>query len=135
MQELVRIRISEIVYRSPYDVQRTVKAGPARVKDSVEISKEAFERFRAQGRQELQAPQGGRDEQPEKRLQDPELKKNLDVLDLDTGATPKEIRKAFLQVIKKYHPDKSLHLPPEQARVAEEKTKQINTAYSILKKV
>ncbi len=135
MLKLIRIRIAEIIYRSRYDIQKTVKAGAARVKDSVEISEEAFEKFRAHSRQELLTPQGGRDEQPGQKLQDPELKKNLDVLDLDLGATPKEIRKAYLQAIRKYHPDKSLHLPPELARDAEEKTKQLNTAYSILKKV
>ncbi|MGA2404161.1 MAG: J domain-containing protein [Syntrophobacteraceae bacterium] len=135
MPKLIRIRIAEIIYQSRYDVPRTVKTGAARVKDSVEISKEAFEKFRAHSRQELYDSQGGRDEQLEKRLKDPELKRNLDVLDLDPGATPGEIRKAYLQAIRKYHPDKSLHLPPELARVAEEKTKQINTAYSILRKV
>jgi molecular chaperone DnaJ len=50
------------------------------------------------------------------------------------GARPEEIRKAYLEAIKKYHPDKFLNRPPELARAAEEKTKQINTAYSILRR-
>lgn len=50
------------------------------------------------------------------------------------GARPEEIRKAYLEAVKKYHPDKFLNRPPELVRAAEEKTKQINTAYSILRK-
>jgi preprotein translocase subunit Sec63 len=36
--------------------------------------------------------------------------------------------------LKKYRPDKFLNRPPELARAAEEKTRQINTAYGILRK-
>jgi DnaJ-domain-containing protein 1 len=139
----MRVRIAEIVYQSGYDVQRNVSAGPYRITDSVSISKEAFEKFKAHSQQELHAQQGpapdqirgGRDEQKKtSHHQDPELKRNLETLNLDLGAKPEEIRKAYLEAVKKYHPDKCLNCPPELVRVAEEKTKQVNTAYSILKK-
>ncbi len=139
----IRVRIAEIIYQSCYDVQRNVSAGPYRITDSVTISKEAFEKFKAHSMQELHAPQrpapdriqGGSDEQKKtSHHQDPELKRNLEALNLDLGAKPEEIRKAYLEAVKKYHPDKCLNCPPELARAAEEKTKQVNTAYSILKK-
>jgi len=50
------------------------------------------------------------------------------------GARPEEIRKAYLEAGKKYHPDKFLNRAPELVRAAEEKTKRINTAYGILRK-
>ena len=155
----IRVRIAEIIYQSGYDVQRNVSAGPYRITDSVSISKEAFEKFKAHSQQEPHAPQepaqaspgpriasgtgsdpgdrisGGRDERKKiSHHQDPELKRNLEALNLDLGAKPEEIRKAYLEAVKKYHPDKCLNCPPELARAAEEKTKQVNTAYSILKK-
>ena|SRR5208283_3091711 len=131
----IRVRIADIIYQSGYDVQRNVGASPYRIKDSVNISKEALEKFRSHSLQELHAPRGGRDEQNEKsHLLDPELKRNLEALELDLGARPEEIRKAYLEAVKKYHPDKFLNRPPELVRAAEEKTKQINTAYSILRK-
>jgi len=155
----MRVRIAEIIYQSGYDVKRNVSAGPYRITDSVSISKEAFEKFKAHSLQELHASRepaqasprprvesgagsdpgdrisGGRDEQKKiSRYQDPEVKRNLQALNLDLGAKPEEIRKAYLEAVKKYHPDKCLSCPPELVRAAEEKTKQVNTAYSILKK-
>ncbi len=143
MPRPIMVRIAEIIYQSGYDIKRNVSAGPYRIIDSVSISKEALEKFKAHSMQELQAPQepapdrigGGRDEQksinPD---QDPELKRNLETLNLDSGAKPEEIRRAYLEAVKKYHPDKFLNSSPELVRAAEEKTKQVNTAYSILKK-
>ncbi len=160
MPEPIRVRIIEIIQQSGYDIPKNVSSALYRIKDLVNISKEAFEKFRAHNQQELQAPQepaqagpgprikptsgagsdrgdpirDGRDEREKKSRQDPELRRNLEALDLNLGAKPEQIRKAYLEAVKKYHPDRFLNRPPELMRVAEEKTKQINTAYSILKK-
>jgi DnaJ-domain-containing protein 1 len=77
-------------------------------------------------------PDGPDEEQNSHRA--PELDKNLKTLNLNLGAKPERIRKAYLEAVKKYHPDKFSNRPPEMLKDAEEKTKQINTAYSILKK-
>jgi DnaJ-class molecular chaperone len=133
MTEPIRFRIFEIVYQNDYDIPKKVGPVPYLVKDSVNISSEALEKFRAQGMQKLIVPLGGANE-GNKNRQDPEPKINFETLDLNSGAKPEQIRKAYLEAIKKYHPDKFLNRPPEVLRAAEEKTKQINTAYSILKK-
>jgi len=133
MTEPIRFRIFEIVYQNDYDIPKKVGPVPYLVKDSVNISSEALEKFRAQGMQKLIVPLGGANEENKNR-QDPEPKINFETLDLNSGAKPEQIRKAYLEAIKKYHPDKFLNRPPEVLRAAEEKTKQINTAYSILKK-
>lgn len=56
------------------------------------------------------------------------------VLGLQPGAGFDEIRKAYRQLSKEYHPDKVGHLGEEFRRVAEEKMKEINVAYNHLQK-
>lgn len=51
---------------------------------------------------------------------------------LDESATLEQIRAAFRDLIKSYHPDKVASLGAELRRVAEQKTKEINGAYSVL---
>ena len=137
MPEPIRVRIAEIVYESGCDNQDIVKARPRPdpylVKDKVSISEEAVEKFRAHNSGNNQLVDAGK-EQQKKSQQDPELEKNLETLDLGPGAKPEEIRRAYLDAVKKYHPDKFLNQTPDVAKAAEEKTKRINSAYSILRK-
>jgi DnaJ like chaperone protein len=56
------------------------------------------------------------------------------VLGLKPGAGFAEIKKAYRQLSKEYHPDKVGHLGEEFRRVAEEKMKEINVAYNHLQK-
>ncbi|MEZ0535927.1 DnaJ domain-containing protein [Caldicellulosiruptoraceae bacterium PP1] len=53
-----------------------------------------------------------------------------EVLGLQKGATKEEIKKAYLEMVKKYHPDKYKDNPLKD--LAEEKLKEINEAYNIL---
>lgn len=46
------------------------------------------------------------------------------------GASQEEIRKAYLELVKKYHPDK--HRDNPLSGLAEEKLKEINEAYKVL---
>ena len=41
-------------------------------------------------------------------------------------------RKAYRKIVQSYHPDKVAHLGPELRRVAEAKTKELNTAISVV---
>ena len=55
------------------------------------------------------------------------MEKYYKTLDLRPGASKKQIRKAYLHLAKKYHPDKN-----HQKKGAEEQFKQIQQAYDIL---
>ncbi len=53
---------------------------------------------------------------------------HYDVLGVSKNATQEEIRKAYLKLVKKYHPD----LNKDNQKYAEKKTKEINNAYDVL---
>ena len=55
-----------------------------------------------------------------------------EILQVTRGASKEEIRAAYLNLIKQYHPDKVSHLGKEFRDIAEEKTQGINRAYEIL---
>jgi DnaJ like chaperone protein len=56
------------------------------------------------------------------------------VLGVEPGADFDRIKAAYRQLSQQYHPDKVAHLGEEFRKVAEEKMKEINEAYQILKK-
>ena len=55
------------------------------------------------------------------------------ILGVPKNATAKEIKKAYYKLSKEFHPDMVSHLGEEFKEVAEEKMKDINMAYQILK--
>jgi len=56
------------------------------------------------------------------------------VLEIKETATITEIKIAYRNMVKKYHPDKVRHLGQEHQKGAEEKFKQIQKAYEIIQK-
>ena len=56
------------------------------------------------------------------------------VLGVNRTATASEIRAAYQALVRKYHPDLVATMPVEFRDVAEKKTKEINAAYSQLKR-
>ena len=56
------------------------------------------------------------------------------ILELEKGATPQDIKKAYRRMAKKYHPDKVQHLVPEHQKGAEEKFRNVQEAYEQLQK-
>lgn len=56
------------------------------------------------------------------------------VLGLEPGADMETIKKSYRQLSMKYHPDKVSHLGDEFKQVAEEKMKEINSAYDFFKR-
>jgi len=56
-----------------------------------------------------------------------------EVLGVKKGCGLDELKKAYKQACKKFHPDKVQHLGEELRRVSEEKIKKINQAYEFLK--
>jgi DnaJ like chaperone protein len=56
------------------------------------------------------------------------------ILEIDKNASTEEIKKAYRNMAKKYHPDKVIHLGKEHQKGAEEKFKQVQEAYEQLQK-
>ena len=57
-----------------------------------------------------------------------------EILGIDPNASQDELRAAYQSLISQYHPDKVADMGPELRAVAEKHTKEINAAYSSLRK-
>ncbi len=64
-----------------------------------------------------------------KAVQDP-----CDILGVGRDASPDEIKQAYRKLAGQYHPDKVGHLGEEFQKLAEERFKEIQEAYRVLKK-
>jgi DnaJ like chaperone protein len=57
-----------------------------------------------------------------------------DVLEVTSSSTDDEIKKAYRELAKKYHPDKVSHLGEDVRRAATEKFQKLNAAYEEIRK-
>ncbi len=57
--------------------------------------------------------------------------KHFEALNLKPGASPEEIKRGYLALVKRWHPDRFANDPEEQ-KLAEEKMRTINVAYEAL---
>jgi DnaJ like chaperone protein len=55
------------------------------------------------------------------------------LLGLQPTATNEEIKRAYKELVVKYHPDKTVHLGDELQQLAKQKTQEINEAYQRLR--
>jgi len=55
------------------------------------------------------------------------------ILEVSPTATDEEIKHAYHELAKKYHPDKVSHLGEEVRKAAEEKFTKLNAAYEAIK--
>jgi curved DNA-binding protein CbpA len=65
-------------------------------------------------------------------VSNPQPKNHHEVLGIEVGANAEEIRRAYRELVKKYHPDRVTHLGEEFRTLAEQRMKAINTAYAAL---
>lgn len=56
------------------------------------------------------------------------------ILEISKSATDNEVKKAYRKMAKKYHPDKVIHLGKEHQKGAEEKFRQVQSAYETIQK-
>ncbi|MFD2551574.1 TerB family tellurite resistance protein [Bizionia sediminis] len=56
------------------------------------------------------------------------------ILEIDSSASPADIKAAYRKMAKKYHPDRVIHLGKEHQAGAEEKFRQVQKAYEQLQK-
>jgi len=63
-----------------------------------------------------------------------EIQEALKILGLNSTAKTNEIKKAYRKLMSDYHPDKVSTLGEALQKLAEEKSKEINSAYDLLKK-
>jgi DnaJ-domain-containing protein 1 len=65
---------------------------------------------------------------------DPKEVEFYQVLNLPHNSSFEQIRQAYKNLIKIYHPDKWIHKTPQEQKQAAQKAQQINLAYSYFKK-
>jgi len=112
---------------------------------------EARDEYRSEGGDHSKGRSGWRDYANDGRWGDPrdrqqrkqdfeeaekvEVKSNLTVLNItDKEASPEEIKKAYLTMVKKYHPDLTpTGATPEEREAREERFKEVTRAYDSLK--
>ncbi|GEQ84761.1 molecular chaperone DnaJ [Patiriisocius marinistellae] len=56
------------------------------------------------------------------------------ILEVDRNATDAEVKKAYREMVKKYHPDKLVHMDEAYQKGAEEKFRKVQEAYEQLQK-
>lgn len=87
---------------------------------------------RHQGRAQQGRAQQERERPPRQPRSEARKPSAYEVLGVAPGSDAATIRAAYLELVKQYHPDKVAHLAPEFKAVAEERTKELNAAYSEL---
>ncbi len=76
---------------------------------------------------------GTRDEKKANPENNREVEDAWAILGLARGAAPEAIKKAYRELVGKYHPDKVAHLGDEFKALAEERFKKVQAAYEELK--
>lgn len=74
------------------------------------------------------------DSQTEWKVEASDLKKYGSVLGLTGKVTKEEIKKAYREKVRKYHPDTLQNMAPEFQDLAKKKTAELNEAYEFMKK-
>lgn len=63
-----------------------------------------------------------------------EVDSSYKILEIDKAASDAEVKNAYRKMVKKYHPDKLRNLGPEHVKGAEDKFRQVQSAYEHIQK-
>ena len=63
-----------------------------------------------------------------------EVDSSYKILEIDKSVSDAELKNAYRKMVKKYHPDKLRTLGPEHVKGAEDKFRQVQTAYEHIQK-
>ena len=124
-----RLILLELIYRVMYvnaEVSPQELQTLQQIADFLEINPYDHQAIRARYQARAGAPGGVRGVDQEARY--------YRALGLEPGADFEQVKSAYRNLSKQYHPDKVNHLGEEFKKVAEEKMKEINQAYQYLKK-
>jgi DnaJ-domain-containing protein 1 len=124
-------RITRIGESYPTDTQTSGRSRGApgnQSEDTVQISKEAYEKSKEYMKQFKNDASLDQSSQPQ-------TESDIEILSMSPDATKEQIRKAYLGAMKQYHPDRFASLSSEFRTLAEEKSKQIISAYQRLIRV
>ncbi len=115
--------------------RRRIDNENAKAQERERQEREARKRAEENKRREEERAQGQRKRGEDARPKKPSSGQGFDpyeVLQVTRGASKQEIKAAYLELIKQYHPDKVSHLGKEFQEIAKEKTQAINRAYEML---
>jgi DnaJ-domain-containing protein 1 len=73
--------------------------------------------------------------EPKRHTTEEPIRQWHEILEIDTSATAAEIQIAYHKMINMYHPDRVDNLGRELKEMAEKKTKEINAAYTLAKRL
>jgi DnaJ-domain-containing protein 1 len=97
-----------------------------------QFEREKAEREKAEREAKERANDGS--QRREDKAKTDEKKDPYEVLGVSRNASFEEIKKAYKELANKYHPDKVSHLAPEFQEMANEKLKEINWAWGVIKR-
>lgn len=105
-----------------------------RQSDQTKVNK-SREKRNESSQQSQESKRTDREHKSEKSSASSQNVKWYQVLGVNENSTQSEIRKAYLVKMQAYHPDKVATLAPEFRALAEEKTKEINSAYQLAQRL
>lgn len=97
-------------------------------KQSFQQSAKSFEKNQGQGFSQEKSSGSNSQFETKQSIKDP-----YEILGIEKDASKQKIKEAYRKMAGKYHPDKVVHLGKEFQEIAEERFKEIQKAYEMLK--
>lgn len=108
-------------------LERDAEEAREHIKREADATREDLDRIMRETRERLKRER----EEAEKGKAQP--RDPYEILALSRDASPAEIKKRYRELMTQYHPDKAAQTTPEIQKLAEERVKEINWAYELLR--